>query len=152
MITKTATKIQEALRAIRRAGTQGQTDDELVSRIILVNTLSMVLASLILVVGAIFIIFSRKLSILIPASIEFFLTILAIYLNHRRYYAAAAASTFLVQCFASIYFGILLSNIIELQAMIIFLISIIYLIFPDRGSRRISLVIAVGILVLLETY
>lgn len=152
MITKTAKKIQRALGAIRRAGTQGQTDDELVSRIILVNTLSIVLAGLILVVGATFIIFSRKLSILIPASIEFFLTILAIYLNHRRHYAAAATSTFLVQCLASIYFGILLSNIIELQAMIIFLISIIYLIFPNRGARRVSLIVAVGILVLLETY
>ncbi|SKD10327.1 Signal transduction histidine kinase [Chitinophaga ginsengisegetis] len=152
MTIKIINQIKQTVKSITRAGTQGQTDDELVSRIILVNTLSLVLASLILVVGAIFMVFTRELSILIPASIEFLLTVSAIYMNHRGYYRVAAASTFLVQCFASIYFGILLSNLIELQAMIIFLISIIYLIFPDRISRRISLVVAVGILLLLETY
>lgn len=117
----------------------------------LVNSLSLVLGLLIAVVGILFYLMSEQLSILIPASAELALTCSAIYLNHRGKYLAAALTTFLVQCAASVYFGLLLSNIIELQAMIIFLISIIYLLFKNIYIRRGALVLAVLILGLLET-
>lgn len=145
-------RLKTVFQKITKTGTEGVNDDELVARITLVNTLSLVLATLIFIVGATFIIITPRLSIVIPSSIEFLATLFTIYLNHKRRYWAAAASTFLIQCVASVYFGILLSNIIELQAMIIFLISIIYLIFQDRPTRRVALVVAIGILTMLETY
>ncbi|WP_169192570.1 hybrid sensor histidine kinase/response regulator [Chitinophaga sp. Ak27] len=145
-------RLKTVFRKITKTGTEGVNDDELVARITLVNTLSLVLATLIFIVGATFIVITPRLSIIIPSSIEFFATLFAIYLNHKRRYWAAAASTFLIQCVASVYFGILLSNIIELQAMIIFLISIIYLIFQDRPTRRVALIVAICILTMLETY
>ncbi|TWF33918.1 signal transduction histidine kinase [Chitinophaga polysaccharea] len=145
-------RLKTVFRKITKTGTEGVNDDELVARIKLVNTLSLVLATLIFIVGTTFIIITPQLSIIIPSSIEFFATLFTIYLNHKRRYWAAAASTFLIQCVASVYFGILLSNIIELQAMIIFLISIIYLIFQDRPTRRVALVVAICILTMLETY
>lgn len=145
-------RLKTVFRKITKTGTEGVNDDELVARITLVNTLSLVLATLIFIVGATFIIITPRLSIIIPSSVEFFATLFTIYLNHKRRYWAAAASTFLIQCIASVYFGILLSNIIELQAMIIFLISIIYLLFQDRPTRRVALLLAICILTMLETY
>ncbi|MEC5146014.1 hybrid sensor histidine kinase/response regulator [Chitinophaga sp. 212800010-3] len=143
--------IKEYTKKIILTGTQGVTEEEQKKRIMLVNSLSLVLGLLIAVVGILFYLMSEQLSILIPASAELALTCSAIYLNHRGKYLAAALTTFLVQCAASVYFGLLLSNIIELQAMIIFLISIIYLLFKNIYIRRGALVLAVLILGLLET-
>jgi signal transduction histidine kinase/ActR/RegA family two-component response regulator len=143
--------IKEYIKKIILTGTQGITEEEQKKRIMLVNSLSLVLGLLITVVGILFYLMSEQLSILIPASAELAFTCSAIYLNHRGKYLAAALTTFLVQCAASVYFGLLLSNIIELQAMIIFLISIIYLLFKNIYIRRGALVLAVLILGLLET-
>ncbi|MCW3464435.1 ATP-binding response regulator [Chitinophaga nivalis] len=145
-------KIRNVINNVIRTGTDGVVDEELEMRIKLVNTLSLALGSLIVVVGIIFYFLSDQLSILLPASIEFVLTLSAIWLNSRKHYLAAAIMTFGVQCLASIYFGILLNNIIELQAMIIFLISIIYLLFKERRLRTAALILTVCILLVLETY
>lgn len=143
-------KTHQIWRSIRKTGTKGVADEELAQRIMMVNTLSFSLCCLIFLVGSVYFILSGKLSILIPASIECVLAATAILLNRYRHYHAAALVTFFVQCMASIYFGLLLGNVIELQAMVIFLFLITFLLFKRSSTRLICLISAVAILVLIE--
>jgi len=143
-------KMLETWHAIRRTGTQGVADDELVQRITMVNTLSLSLCCLVVVVGSIYYALSGKLSIFIPASIECMLAGSALLLNYHKQYDAAALVTYFVQCAASIYFGLLLGNVIELQAMVIFLFLITFLLFKEEEVRRLCLTAAVIILVIIE--
>lgn len=143
-------KTHQIWRSIRKTGTKGVADEELAQRIMMVNTLSFSLCCLIFLVGSAYFILSGKLSILIPASIECVLAATAILLNRYRHYHAAALVTFFVQCMASIYFGLLLGNVIELQAMVIFLFLITFLLFKRSSTRLICLISAVAILVLIE--
>jgi signal transduction histidine kinase len=143
-------KTHQIWRSIRKTGTKGVADEELAQRIMMVNTLSFSLCCLIFLVGSVYFILSGKLSILIPASIECTLAATAIVLNRYRHYHAAALVTFFVQCMASIYFGLLLGNVIELQAMVIFLFLITFLLFKRASTRLICLISAVVILVIIE--
>ena len=143
-------KAHQIWRSIRKTGTKGVADEELAQRIMMVNTLSFSLCCLIFLVGSVYFILSGKLSILIPASIECVLAATAIVLNNYRHYHAAALVTFFVQCMASIYFGLLLGNVIELQAMVIFLFLITFLLFKRTSTRVICLISAVVILVIIE--
>jgi len=143
-------KAHQIWRSIRKTGTKGVADEELAQRIMMVNTLSFSLCCLAFLVGSVYFILSGKLSILIPASIECVLAATAIILNHRRHYHTAALVTFFVQCMASIYFGLLLGNVIELQAMVIFLFLITFLLFKMTSTRVICLISAVVILVIIE--
>ncbi|HEY8920676.1 MAG TPA: hybrid sensor histidine kinase/response regulator [Chitinophaga sp.] len=143
-------KAHQIWRSIRRTGTKGVADEELAQRIMMVNTLSFSLCCLAFLVGSVYFILSGKLSILIPASIECVLAATAIVLNHYRHYHAAALVTFFVQCMASIYFGLLLGNVIELQAMVIFLFLITFLLFKRTSTRVICLVSSVVILMIIE--
>lgn len=143
-------KAHQIWRSIRKTGTKGVADEELAQRIMMVNTLSFSLCCLIFLVGSVYFILSGKLSILIPASIECALAATAIVLNHYRHYHAAALVTFFIQCMASIYFGLLLGNVIELQAMVIFLFLITFLLFKKTSTRVICLISAVVILMIIE--
>jgi len=143
-------KAHQIWRSIRKTGTKGVADEELAQRIMMVNTLSFSLCCLAFLVGSVYFILSGKLSILIPASIECVLAATAIVLNHHRHYHAAALVTFFVQCMASIYFGLLLGNVIELQAMVIFLFLITFLLFKRTSTRVICLVSSVVILMIIE--
>ncbi len=138
------------MRAIRDTGAEGIEKEEELRRIRLVNSLSMAIVSLILGIGALFYVMTGRLSILIPSILEFFLSLSPIFLNRRRNYTAAALLTFLTQCIASLYFGLLLGNVLELQAVVFFLLLITFLLF-DRGRlRRICFAVALVILVVLE--
>lgn len=143
-------KTREIWQVIRKTGTKGVPDEELAQRIIMVNTLSFSLCCLVFVVGLAYYALSGELSIFIPASIEFILAAGALLLNYRRMYNAAALVTYFVQCAASIYFGLLLGNVIELQAMIIFLFLITFLLFKQELIRRLCLTSAIAILILIE--
>lgn len=143
-------KTLETWHSIRRTGTEGVADKELLHKIKLVNSLSFSLCSLVMIVGSIYYLLSGKLSIFIPAMVEFLLAGSAILLNYHKKHEAAALVTFLVQCAASIYFGLLLGNVIELQAMVIFLFLITFLLFKKKTLRRICLAIATVILVIIE--
>lgn len=143
-------KMLQTWQAIRRTGTEGVADEELAQRIIMVNTLSFSLCCLVSVIGASYYSLSGKLSIFIPASIELVLAASALLLNYRKLYQAAALLTFFVQCSASLYFGLLLGNVIELQAMIIFLFLITFLLFKEELIRRVCFTTAVIILIIIE--
>lgn len=144
------TKTGSALSSIIRIGTKGIHDEANIKSIILVNTLSLTLGSLILVIGAVFYILTKNQLILIPATLECLIAFSALYLNHLRKNKLAALTIFFLQCFAVIYFGIVLGEILVLQLMIIFLIAITYLIFNDPTIRKICLAMALCTLVTLE--
>jgi len=143
-------KTHHIWRSIRRTGTQGIADEELVQRIMMVNTLSFSLCCLIFLVGSVYYILSGNLAILVPAFFEGALATLPIILNRYRRYHTAALVTFFVQCAASLYFGLLLGNVIELQAMVIFLFLITFLLFKNTRTRLICLVSAIVILIVIE--
>lgn len=143
-------KMLDTWQTIRRTGTEGVADKELLHKIKLVNSLNCALCLLITTIGGIYYILSGELSIIIPACIEALIAGSAILLNYRKRYESAALVTFLVQCAGSIYFGLLLANVIELQAMIIFLFLITFLLFKEKKRRRMCLAIATAILILIE--
>jgi signal transduction histidine kinase/CheY-like chemotaxis protein len=143
-------KMLDTWHSIRNIGTTGVADEALVHKIKLVNTLSFSLCSIILIIGAIYFALSGELSIMIPAGIEFLLAASAIWHNYHKRYTTAALVTFFVQCAASLYFGLLLGNVIELQAMVIFLFLITFLLFKEKHLRRIYLTIATIILFIIE--
>ncbi len=143
-------KTQQLWRAIRNTGIQGVTDKALLHRIILVNSLSIAICFLVFSIGIIYYLLSGELSIVLAGSIEFSLAASAVVLNHYRKYNAAALVTYFVQCLASTYFGLRLGAVIELQAMVIFLFLITFLLFKDKLQRVLCLIAAVLILVVIE--
>lgn len=143
-------KMLDTWHAIRRTGTEGIADKELLHKIKLVNSLNCSLCLLVITIGGIYYILSGELSIIIPALAEALFASSAILLNYHKRYEAAALVTFLVQCASSIYFGLLLANVIELQAMVIFLFLITFLLFKEKRRRRLCLAIATVILVIIE--
>ncbi|GAA0546285.1 hybrid sensor histidine kinase/response regulator [Chitinophaga japonensis] len=143
-------KMLETWHAIRDTGITDTVDEEMTHRIRLVNSLSFTLSCLVVVVGSIYYALSGKLSIFIPASIECLLAGSALFLNYHKKYEAAALVTYFVQCAASVYFGLLLGNVIELQAMIIFLFLITFLLFKNDDIRMLCLTTAIIILLIIE--
>lgn len=139
-----------ALSSILRTGTKGVHDEAAIKSIVLVNTLGIALGSLILVIGSTFYFLTKNELILVPATLECLIAFSAIYLNHLRKNTFAALTIFFLQCFAVIYFGIVLGEILVLQLMVIFLIAITYLIFNKPLIRRICLCMALSTLVALE--
>ncbi|PSL48238.1 signal transduction histidine kinase [Chitinophaga niastensis] len=143
-------RIKKSVNNIIYTGTHGIVDQELATRITLVNTLSLALVILIVSVGIIYYSLTSQLSILLPASIEAILAVSPIFFNHYKKYNVASLITFFTQCLASLYFGLLLGNVIELQAMVIFLFLITFLIFKDEMIRRICIGTSMFILLVLE--
>ncbi|WP_298732992.1 hybrid sensor histidine kinase/response regulator [uncultured Chitinophaga sp.] len=143
-------KMLDTWRSIRRTGTEGIADKELLHKIKLINSLNFSLCLLLTTIGGTYYILSGELSIIIPAFLEALIAGSAILLNYRKRYEAAALVTFLVQCAGSLYFGLLLANVLELQAMVILLFLITFLLFKEKKRRQVCLAIATAILVIIE--
>jgi signal transduction histidine kinase len=140
----------QSIKSLRDTGTRGVDEEYLLRRIRLVNSLSLAIVSLILFIGLLFYMLTSRLSILIPATLEFFLAMSPLFLNRKNKYVAAALVTYLTQCIASLYFGMLLGNVVELQAVVFFLLLITFMLFDDSILRRVCFVIALIILITLE--
>ncbi|WP_343304155.1 ATP-binding protein [Chitinophaga niabensis] len=137
---------------LQNAGTDGVTDEDEKRRIILVNTISMAICALLIIITPVFYTLSDKPDIIIyPVILDFLVTFSVILLNLKKKYLAASFTVYVIQCASIMYFGILLSNVVALEAMIIFLITIIYLIFKEEKYRRVCLAIAIGTLAMMET-
>lgn len=134
-------------------GTSGIADQESVSRIVLVNSISFAVTISITIIGpAICYFLNWRLSVLIPLVIEYFINWLVILLNFHRKFKAASLVLYFLQCTAITYFGFLLIRIFHLEFVIILLVAIIYLIFKETLLRRIAVVGALIVLSLLEIY
>lgn len=136
---------------IIRTGTAGIQDEETVNRIRSTNTLSLSIGIAIIAIAPLVYYFIPKVSLLIPIIIELLINFSVILFNKYRHYLAAGLILYFLQCAAIIYFCFLLGGIIQLQSMVIFLLSIICLLFKDRHIRVLALVGAVGTFAVLQT-
>ncbi|MGX5820236.1 hybrid sensor histidine kinase/response regulator [Chitinophaga lutea] len=146
---KISATLKKFIAALLYAGTAG-VDDETRRRVKMVNTISLSICALLITIIPVCMVITPHKKILIPALIDLGITMSVMYLNHRRRYAAAALSIYLVQCVSIVYFGLLLSNVVALEAMIIFLIAIIFLIFKEAYFRKLCLAIAMVALAAME--
>ncbi|MDO6429007.1 HAMP domain-containing sensor histidine kinase [Flavitalea sp. BT771] len=138
------------ITSVRNTGTKGIKEEEELRRIRLVNSLSMAIVSLILVIGLLFFLLTGKLSILLPAIAELLLALSPLFLNRNGKYVAACLVTYLTQCVASLYFGMVLGNVIELQTVVFFLLLLTFLLFDNSILRKVCFTVALVILVTLE--
>lgn len=139
------------LNRIRRAGVYEGMSELDNNRVLIVNTLNITLGVLLITIGGYFCFVTKQLTIIIPATIEFSIVIASMLGNYFRKYDQAAFLTYLGQCCAVGYFGLLLRNIIELQVMIVWLISITFLIFKARSTRIKAFCVALLTTCLLES-
>ena len=134
-------------------GTSGIADQETISRIVLVNSISFAVTISIAVIGPVICYYLNwRPSVLIPLSAEFIINWLVIILNFHRKYKAASLVLYFLQCTAITYFGFLLIRIFHLEFVIILLVAIIYLIFKEALLRKIAVLGALIVLSLLEIY
>ncbi len=142
--------LQRIVSTIRHAGASGITDEDARRRVIMVNTICLSICVLLAAITPVCYLFAASNRVLVPAIFDFAITASVIYMNRRRLYSAASLTIYIVQCVAIMYFGLLLSNVVALEAMIIFLIAIIYLIFKDETLRRVALFTAMASLAAME--
>ena len=136
---------------LARAGTQGIKDEDAVSRIVMVNKLSLAFGGIILIIAPVLLYFLKgRPTIMIAITAEFLINCSVIYLNHRRHYNAASLILYFLQCIAIVYFGFLLGKLLQLQFTIVFLLSIIFLIFKEDFLRKLAFFSALLVLGCLE--
>ncbi|AWO01562.1 hypothetical protein DLD77_07560 [Chitinophaga alhagiae] len=146
-----ANRLKTLFRWLVKAGTAPLKDEEAVARVVMVNKLSLAFGGVILIIAPVMLWFLNGMpSIFIAISAEFVINCGVIYLNHRRRYKAASLVLYFLQCMAIVYFGFLLGKLLQLQFTIVFLLSIIYLIFKEDLLRRIAFISALVVLALLE--
>ncbi|MCW3466013.1 hybrid sensor histidine kinase/response regulator [Chitinophaga nivalis] len=134
-----------------KTGTASLEDEEMITRITFVNKICVVISVCILIIAPVVYFLTPKTSILIAIVIEFLVNNMVLFLNYKKWYKTAALTLFFLQCAAVVYFGTLMGAMLQLQFMVLFLISIIYLIFKETYLRKICLAAAILTLVLLET-
>lgn len=153
-MTKNSTKKpagKNFVLSLIKVGTADLTDEESINRVIIVNKLCLAFGLAMLVIVPLLCYFlDWKPSITIPLSIEFFINLSVIILNHYKKYLAASLVVYFLQCIAIIYFSNVLGHILQLEFAIALLIAIIYLIFKDKVLRKIALAAAMLDLVVLE--
>ena len=144
-------RLKDFFSFLQNAGAEEIADEDEKRRIILVNTISLAICALLIIITPIFYTLTDKPDIIIyPVMLDFIVTFSVILFNLKKKYLAASFTIYVIQCASIMYFGILLSNVVALEAMIIFLISIIYLIFKKEKYRRICLAIAICTLAIME--
>ncbi|MGX5818198.1 ATP-binding response regulator [Chitinophaga lutea] len=147
---KTA-RFKKIFHALEYAGTQGVKEEDAVARIVMVNRLSLAFGVVILIIAPVMLYYLKSpASIAVAITAEFIINCGVIWLNHRQRHTAAALVLYFLQCIAIVYFGFLLGKLLQLQFTIVFLLSIIYLIFREANLRRIAFVSALVVLGLLE--
>ncbi|MDR3713495.1 MAG: hybrid sensor histidine kinase/response regulator [Puia sp.] len=136
-----------------RVGTDGITDPEAINRIVLVNSISLAVGiSIIVIAPFLGYLLDWKASVMVPLVTEFVCNSLIFVLNRYKKHAAASLLLYFLQCIAITYFGFLLIRVFHLEFVVILLIAIIYLIFKETLYRRIALVAAFVVLILLEAW
>lgn len=110
-------------------------EETTIQRIKLVNAINLMLGLLILTIGGMFCWISARTSVILPALLEFSSVFVVIYFNYKHKYATAAWLTYIGQFSAVIYFSLLLREILNLEAMVVWLLSIVFILFPEKRSR-----------------
>lgn len=122
---------------LRSVGTSGLVDQGDINRIRLVNSLCLITASAILIIGGLLCYYwDWKPFLLIPFSTEFILNASVLGFNYYRKHRIAAIVLYYVQCVAIIYYSVLLGRLLRLDIVLILLFAVVYLIFKDKKLRR----------------
>ncbi|NML23778.1 hybrid sensor histidine kinase/response regulator [Pseudoflavitalea sp. G-6-1-2] len=136
---------------LRMTGTEDLQDQELIKRITTVNTLCITFSvALFLVLCTIAMPTRWESALMLPMVVELVLNNLVLVANHYRQYSLAAVWLFLLQCAAIMYFGNLLGSAVQLQFAVVYLIAVVYLVFPTRLERRFCIACAFIALLFLE--
>lgn len=138
------------IASIIKTGTKSLHEESAIQSIILVNSLSLALSALVLIIGPLFYLLTGNPYIILPALAESLIAASALYLNRRNEHTLAALVTYLNQCFAVLYFGLALGDVLLLQLMVVLLIAIAFLIFNKPRIRRFCLLTALTVLAALE--
>ncbi|NLR63819.1 response regulator [Chitinophaga varians] len=144
-------KTARFVSTIRNIGTTGIEDQDKVKRIKLTNAIGASIAFMILSIAPIGVIFTKNVVIAIAAGVDILFTLSVLVLNHYKKHLTASLVIYFSQCLAVIAFGIILGGLIQLQCVIVFLISILYLLFKEKSLRIVCLISAILTLVILQT-
>jgi signal transduction histidine kinase len=150
MSSRIVINLSSFFSSLLNAGVEGVSTERLSKKVRLINSLSFTIFLLTVSIGGIFYALTLRQSILIPATVESILSVMPIFFNHHRKYLSAALTTFLLQCVATLYFGMLLGPVLELQTVIFYLLIISFFLFNEPRSRRICCIVALLILTTLE--
>lgn len=129
-------RIAQLIENICSTGTSGINDEVLISNIRMTNTLSLSIGAAMFVITPVVYLLTRNMFVLISVIIEFSLNAAVILINRARRPVAASLTLYLLQCIAVSFFCLLFGGVIQLQFMIVFVISIVCLIFADRRLRK----------------
>lgn len=141
--------IKDTLIAITHTGADvSDLDDR--NRIIKVNKLAITTCLLAFMFGVIFYSISGKAPIFIGTCIESAACIFVIYLNKKRKYDMAALSVQLTHNLATLFFGVILSAVVEASLLAIFLIGTSVLILKGKKYRIACITLTIVTLILLE--
>jgi signal transduction histidine kinase len=125
-------------------------DLDLRTRIIKVNTISLIIGVLATFFAWFFFAISGKFEILVGASVEGLAYFGVIWINRKGRYDLATLLAQFIPNAATLYFGIILSAVVEASLLSIFLVGTSFLITRDTKYRMISVALTVLVVILLQ--
>lgn len=144
-------KFNKFISSIWNIGTEGVTDPESIKRIRLTNSIGTSVAFMVVLIAPVYFAFTQNGVMMFAASIDATAALSVLLLNYHKKHLAASLVIYFLQCFAVLAFGIILGGVLQLQFMIVFLITILYLMFKERWLRRFCLVCAILTLAVLQS-
>lgn len=139
------------ISTIWNIGTTGVTDPDSVKRIRFTNSIGTCVALMVFLITPVYFVFTHNRIMLAAAAVDALVALSVLPLNYYRKHLTASLVIYFLQCFAVLAFGIILGGVLQLQFMIIFLITILYLMFKERRLRMFCLVSAIFTLAVLQT-
>ncbi|RBL88498.1 hybrid sensor histidine kinase/response regulator [Chitinophaga flava] len=121
----------KSIKSLTQAGTAGLSEEEH-KKVRIINTLSLLTGSLAISIGTIFYLFTDLLGILIPANLEGICFLSIIYFNSKRRYKAASISMLVLYCLTTLYFDIILGQVINLTLICVFLFCLTLFLYSSK--------------------
>ncbi|MGO4292421.1 ATP-binding response regulator [Chitinophaga sp. RAB17] len=144
-------KVSNFISAIWNIGTTGVTDPESIKRIRLTNSIGSCVALMVFLIAPVYFVFTHNKVMLAAAGVDALVALSVLPFNYYKKHLTASLVIYFLQCFAVLAFGIILGGVLQLQFMIVFLISILYLMFKERRLRMFCLVSAILTLGVLQS-
>lgn len=148
-LTKTVSSLSPLYKPVITAGTEGL-PEEMAKKVSIANTICLVTALMIFILGSFFAFHTGLWEIQIPAIIEGILFCSIIYLNKRRLYSIASTSMLILHCGCALYFGILLGQLVNITLAAVFLFGLCFLVYQKPRQQLIGLGATLGTVILLE--
>jgi signal transduction histidine kinase/CheY-like chemotaxis protein len=147
------TKIKQRLTPLYlpviRTGTSGL-PEEAAKRVMVVNTISLISATIAFVSGNLFYFLGELWVVQLPALTACLFFFGVILMNKERQYSLACIAVTLVHCASALYFGILLGPQINVSLIVVFLCGSCFLVYPKPRQQLISVSATLLTMLLLE--